>query len=55
MRENPSDIAIKRQIAEKITALLMATDLQAAEQINCLVAIFAQRFQVDRPSLRLVK
>lgn len=55
MRENPSELAIKRQIAEKITAILMTTELQAVEQIDCLIASFAKKFQVDKPNLRLVK
>lgn len=54
MREKPSDVAIKRQLIERISAELMATELSAANQIADLVPAFASKYPAVKQTLRLI-
>ena len=55
MRENPLEVALKREIADRVAALLVTMEVEMVEQIDGLVERLALRYCKEKPTLRLVK
>ena len=55
MNENLSELAIKRQMAERVATLLVTMEFEMVELINNMIISLSTKHSEEKPRLRLVK